>query len=89
MALFRRPSDLVRMEEMATRLGVDLDGALDSQALEPHELRYAATRCGECRSNDLCDPLFDAAAPKDMPAVGAPDYCPNRLIYDRLKQAAS
>ncbi len=74
---------------MATRLGVDLHSALDSQALEPHELRYAATRCGECRSHDLCDPLFDGAAPQEMPEVSAPDYCPNRLLYDRLKQVVS
>lgn len=74
---------------MATRLGVDLHSALDSQALALHDLRYAATRCGECRSNDLCDPLFDGATPPDMPEVSAPDYCPNRLLYDRLKLAAS
>lgn len=74
---------------MAARLGTDLEGALDSQLLQPHELRYAATRCGECRSDDLCDPLFASAAEEAArPHAGAPDFCPNRLLYDRLKRAA-
>ena len=77
------------MEEMAARLGTDLEGALDSQRLQPHELRYAATRCGECRSHDLCDPLFASSVGEGAAAAGAaPDFCPNRLLYDRLKPAA-
>lgn len=89
MALFRRPSNWGRMEEMAVRLGTDVEGALDSQRLHPHELRYAATRCGECRSHDLCDPLFASPAEDGAFAAGsAPDFCPNRLLYDRLKRAA-
>ena len=74
---------------MAARLGMDLGGALDSQRLQAREFRHAATRCGECRSHDLCDPLFASAAADGTPAAGAaPDFCPNRLLYDRLKPAA-
>lgn len=78
-ATLKRHADLV--DRMATTLGIDLEEATLTGAIEMDELAGAVVRCTECASPDACNRWLDATPSADTP----PAYCRNSDLLDRLR----
>lgn len=73
------------MHGMADRLGVDVDHAATSGAIDAPELQQMVTRCGHCTQHDACILwMIEHQGAQDR----APDYCLNtqELNYIRAVQ---
>lgn len=84
MAVFKRPNNSLRMLQMAEKLGVDLDKAIEDGQITPRVLRNAAHLCGECAGSLECKIWF--AAQRDEHPDHAPNYCPNGSLYKQLSE---
>lgn len=77
-----RHADL--MNRMADTVHANMSEALAHDALTAQELRNAVVACMGCEGGDQCpDWLADHATG----AEDTPDYCRNRALFHRLKEA--
>jgi hypothetical protein len=76
----RRAEEVVRLPQMASRMGADTWLPLsDSDA---REAALATRRCMRCNSKALCDEWLRA------PDRGSPVFCPNAAYLRRLRHDA-
>jgi hypothetical protein len=71
------------MERMAERVGADLGDAVAEHRLSASDYRTAVIRCTTCDASDECGHWMDCHAH----AEGAPAYCRNRDLLERLSHA--
>ncbi|MDF2141580.1 DUF6455 family protein [Paenirhodobacter sp. CAU 1674] len=74
------------MNRMAEVLGVDLTEAMAKGQLSGEGWREAVVRCTSCDDPTACQHWL-AGHDGDEGAAEAPDYCNNRLMMARLRQA--
>lgn len=70
------------MQRMADTVDVDLGDAVASGRISGADLRAATLRCYYCTAAETCSAWMSAGAPGAED--GAPRYCENRLLFDRL-----
>ena len=83
MAIFKRPENNARMKQMAQKLGMDLEQAVEDGQISRRELRQAGHHCGECAGLLECKIWF--AAQQGENPTSAPNYCPNHGLYEKLR----
>ena len=71
------------MERMAETVGADLGDAVAKHRLSASDYRTAVIRCTTCDASDECRHWMDSQAH----AEGAPAYCRNRDLLERLSHA--
>lgn len=85
MKLFRRPTDPLRLGNMADVLGVDLKTAISEGDLSQRQYVQASTRCGECRGSIACQLWLQSYTDCTENPEIAPSFCPNKQMYTDLK----
>ncbi|MCG7519360.1 DUF6455 family protein [Ruegeria sp. Ofav3-42] len=78
----KRHAELV--DNMATRVGVDLEDAAISGKVTIDEISEAVIRCSACSNPDHCEGLL---AEPDHDGK-TPEYCKNKELLDRLTSAS-
>lgn len=71
----------VLMDDMATKVGVDLEEAAIAGALEMDEIADAVERCTQCTSPTACTRWLG----QHESAETTPDYCRNADLFERLR----
>lgn len=74
----RRHAELV--DQMATKLGVDLQHAAIGGAVSVDEITDAVLRCTGCTNPNHCENILASAASAGLP----PEYCKNLDLLKRL-----
>lgn len=74
----KRHAELV--DQMATRVGVDLEDAAIGGEVSIDQISEAVLRCRDCSNPDHCA-QFLAQSAQDRKT---PEYCRNTALFDRL-----
>jgi hypothetical protein len=76
----KRAEEIVRLPQMASRLGAD--SWLPLNEADARQAALATRRCMRCNSKALCDEWLGA------PERGSPVFCPNAAYLRRLQHDA-